>query len=83
MFKPDQNYYLNFLFYISHFLETFLKCFYKNITIKFKYNIGKTSGINFDKRFIWSKDYWTIFSLSFTIIFQVYNRYTITFTHDL
>jgi len=52
MFKPEQNYYLHFLLYISHFLETFLKCFYKNITIKFKYNIGKTSGINFDKRFI-------------------------------
>jgi len=50
MFKPEQNYYLHFLLYISHFLETFLKCFYKDITIKFKYNIGKTSGINCDSQ---------------------------------
>jgi len=77
MFKPDQNYYLHFLLYISQFLETFLKCFLKDITIKLKCNIGKTSGINCDKRFTWSKDYSTIFSLWFTIIFQVYNRYTI------
>jgi len=51
MFKPDQNYYLHFLLYISQFLETFLKCFLKDITIKLKCNIGKTSGINCDKRF--------------------------------